>query len=98
MNSNYIIKSKNHTTCLCIYMKKELNSTFIVKKRWCRLTPVYLILVIIPLFCGGERERNASFDPKKKSSVYYIIVKISIFGSGISFGLLFQLWVLVVRS
>ena len=33
MNYNYIIKSKNHATCLCICMKKELNSIFIVEKR-----------------------------------------------------------------
>ena len=28
MNYNYIIKRKNHVTCSCICMKKELNSTF----------------------------------------------------------------------
>ena len=38
-----------HATYVCICMKNDLKLTFIVKKRWCSLITVYLILVIIPL-------------------------------------------------
>ena len=74
-------------------MKNDLNLTSIVEKRQCTLTFVEVILVIIPLLCneGENPSFTIFFFFRKKKVNINIIAKILIFGSGISYGLVFQL-------